>query len=491
MTQIEETTGWFQYPMLLAMAVQSQMIDAMRKHQIAVNDFYADESDFTKWTVSNDTTIQPPLNDNPQIAYQGIELKSPALPYSSEAVEHVSLVISLINRIFEPSVNASTGFHVHVGSGNAGFSLQALKSFASLATIFQRQIHSIHAIERLTNPFCAPPGEIFQRMPPLEIAKIIHAIPSMGDFMNIFLPNGNRFQAYNFENLKEGLKTIEFRQHKGTMDRDEVTNYIHLVCGLVCASHHAGPAGFTNLIIQLADLRESEQYSFLDLMNDLELDRLIPYYSTRLQNHRTLSYEWHPDMDSPKGSPLHEEDSEDPTNIHLIPAWTGSPEFEMRPRFTPTDPVHGINTPQRQPDWANIRATSVDWRPPADFHQASQHLNWGPPEPETKPALGVTNPDNDPDSPESDDGTAEWSDFDWDWREEALKSPHQPWTEPDSPEGDPTSNSELMDPQSGDYSEEEDSEMPPDQPLKSPDSPEPDIKPKLMVLNPDNDPDSP
>ena len=464
-----EKWGWVSYQGLVELAVQSHMITALKEHQIAVNDIEAREENYTKWTVARDSTIQPGTDNleyvNPEFSFEGIELKSPALPYSSRSVEHISQVISIINETFKTSVNRSTGFHIHVGNEAAGFPLQTLKNFASLVTIFQPQIHSIHAKERLDNPFCAPPSTIFRQEPPLEIAKTIYSISNLGDFLHIFTADENRFQAYNFQNLRERLKTIEFRQHKGTMEVDEIWNYIHLVCGLICTSHLAGPAGFTDLIIRYATKPDSEHYSFLNLLADLELDRLIPYYSTRLRSHRRLSHEWHAGLESPKISAHDKEDDEEPQDTQR-PAWEGPPEFETRPARPVIDPHNAPHQPEQHGPLENKEDTALDGeshdearvlQPPAqtgwdsreseappgqswvsDSHDNpdietqddTQGLEDEPQQMEENPRqLRIANPDDDSDSKREEDlgpieEPAEWSDFGWDCRDEASEDQH-------------------------------------------------------------------
>ncbi|KAI9875771.1 MAG: hypothetical protein M1830_008008 [Pleopsidium flavum] len=220
-------------------AARRHMVNTLRENHLAVDDYDANYYDYTKWTVSTDSTIMP-YQDNVESLPEGslreeIELISPVLTYSSDTVDEVVRVLSIINTTFNTGVNRSTGFHVHVGSGTAGFPLQTAQNLASLVTVFQRQIHSIHPEERLINgDWCPPPGVNFRHQPPLEIAKTIQNTSSFEEFWKVVSPERDKHVAYNFENLSDDeKKTIEFRQHKGTMDCDEAANWIHLVCGLI------------------------------------------------------------------------------------------------------------------------------------------------------------------------------------------------------------------------------------------------------------------
>lgn len=449
--------AWIDHRGLLQLALRSHMIDTLKEHQFAVNDIDVTEENYTKWTVARDSTIQPAMDNpeygNPDFSFEGIELKSPALLHSSDSMQHVSKVISIINQTFKPSVNRSTGFHVHVGNGASGFPLQTLKNFASLVTVFQRQIQSIHAEDRLDNHFCAAPSTIFRQQPPLEVTKHIYAISNLGDLLNIFIADGNRFQAYNFENIRERLKTIEFRQHKGTMEWEEIGHWIHLVCGLICTSHHAGPAGFTDLIIRFATEPNDEDYALPDLLVDLQLDHLVPYYSTRLQRHRRLSHEWHPGLQSPEIAADDEEDDEEPQDDQR-PAWKGSPEFDMRPKLAVANPDEAAHEPEEhgpptheensatdleshneaqdpqhilQPawhPWDSEATTGQAWDADTEIQEALQYLQDDSQESEAGPRrLMIANPDEGSDTANVEWEPAEWKDFDWDWREEATKNP--------------------------------------------------------------------
>jgi len=470
--QLDAYGDWISPDCLLVTAVQTRMIKRLRECQIAVNDLDAKEENYKNWTVATDSSIQP-SRDNAEyytsgLGFAGIEVKSPALAYSPDTVYHVLQVIATINEIFETRVNYTTSFQVHVGNDTADFPFQTLKNFASLTTVFQRQIHSIHTEERLQNGFCVPPGMLFRHQPPLEIAKFIQKISSFEEFLKVFLPNGSRFQAYNFENLIKKLKTIEFRQHEGTMDCSEIGNYIHLVCGLVCASHHAGPAGFTDLIVRYANNANDEQYSFVDLLKDLTLDRLIQHYSTRLQTHPRLSHEWHKDLKIPASSPVEEEGShEAEDNQH--PASTGSPEFEIRPKLGVTNPDSDIDFSKKHENLKPTDSSLIDWGD-RDEAKDNQHLPWmGSDSPESEPRpklLRVTNPHDSADSPEEHEDPVEWRNFDWSF---------------DNPEN--RSSSVDLEPRD----EAEFNQYPP----YGSDSPGIETRPTLRVANPDNDDDSP
>lgn len=463
---------WGTNAALQRFAVKEHIVNTLRENNISVNDLEAREDNFQNWTVDEDPSIEVALDleyGDLELEWSGIELKSPALTYSSTAVGHILRVISIINETFATRVNESTGFHVHVGNRTAGFPLQTLKNFASLVTIFERPIQSVHTEERLRNDFCAPPSTLFGPQPPLTVANLIQKIPTFGHFLDIFLPHGRRYQAYNFENLREILKTIEFRQHQGTMDGDEVGNHIHLVCGLVCASHHAGPAGFTDLIISHAMDANDDHYSFLDLLKDLTLNRLIPFYSTRLQQHRRLSHEWHKNLD--RSEPKDDDASDSPSSSDDDdddPPWGGSPEFEMRPKLraiNPDDDDDDIPTELESlqpPDPSTVDRGGSTER--GDNRLAPQDQ----PNPRRRGA------DDADDADDVEDANSQLAAFNW-----------RTGTEAEQQEDPGRSSSSL--PERGPWDEIEPTPPPP--PTNSP-SPE-FVKPRLRVTNPDEDSESP
>ncbi|KAG9255157.1 uncharacterized protein F5Z01DRAFT_621261 [Emericellopsis atlantica] len=81
-------------------------------------------------------------------AWEEFEISSPACFAREAAFLMIRLVVSLITSHFRCRVNASTGFHVHVGNGFNRIPLQVARSFASLWWAVEPLLSILHPPER-------------------------------------------------------------------------------------------------------------------------------------------------------------------------------------------------------------------------------------------------------------------------------------------------------------------------------------------------------
>lgn len=162
--------------------------------------------DFSKWTVETDDSICP---DDCHSNWYGIELKTPAFVWSRTALKKISRAVNLLVWRFDLQVNDSCGLHVHVGNEDRGFSMRTLKNFCSLITAFEPQLDSLHAPDRLQNPFAKPTSGMFRPQAPLrEKLSIIDRLKTIEDIILRFNCRGSRRQqskcmAFNFSNLQK------------------------------------------------------------------------------------------------------------------------------------------------------------------------------------------------------------------------------------------------------------------------------------------------
>ncbi|KAI4131340.1 MAG: hypothetical protein LQ347_003031 [Umbilicaria vellea] len=272
-------------------ALLQHMVDELKGNNFPVNNPHVDNID--NWTVSTDSTVELEQKELPR-HLQGsqwyvVELKSPAYRYRMEALTEVQRAVDLVKKRFNIFVNRTCGFHVHVGNRDRGFTLETVKNLALLVTVFERQINQLHPRHRNSNTWCETPGMQF---PSLNLWEVVEAIEAMSDIedltalmcRNRVFGGGSKFRAYNFTNLSYGeTKTIEFRQHQGTMDTLAIRAWIGLTCRLVGLSRDAGPVGFIELVKECAD---KSNFTVIDLLYSLgfeDLGRyyLMQYYSTR------------------------------------------------------------------------------------------------------------------------------------------------------------------------------------------------------------------
>lgn len=204
--------------------LREHIITILRVAGFDVNDVLS-KTDYQKWTVATDGSISwDDLEMSCGFDFYGIEVKTPALYYSDEALTQIQKVIILIKSHFEVLVNQSCGLHVHVGNGDAGFPLQTLKNIGMLTTVFERQIDMIHPLHRLASLYARRVACQFRRMGPFERAQRIIDIETLEELIDCYhlQSSGVRegYIAYNFLNLvsTRPLNTVEFRQHEGSLD---------------------------------------------------------------------------------------------------------------------------------------------------------------------------------------------------------------------------------------------------------------------------------
>lgn len=268
---------------IYGMLVSRHMIKILRENGFPTNDF--DCKDFSKWTVESDDSVHPV---NSSLNWYAIELKTPVLHSSRPSLEKVEAVVELLVSKFDIYVNDSCGLHVHVGNGDRGFNLPTLKNFCSLITVFGHQLDSLHPPERVQNPYAKSTRRVFSPEAPLkEILQIISKLESVEDLIRHFHTTdgdecsyNNKYMAFNFFNLQESLRTIEFRQHRGTLDPKLISHWMMVACSLIHRSYTGDDTtNFDDLIEQHID---DTNYTVVDLFKDLKLSGLARFYAPLL-----------------------------------------------------------------------------------------------------------------------------------------------------------------------------------------------------------------
>lgn len=262
--------------------VSRRMIQMLNEHGFSTNDYRL--MDFSKWTVDTDETVT--RVDGGENWY-AIELKTPVLDCSGPALKQVETVVELLDSRFKLYINESCGLHVHVGNEDRGFALPTLKTFCSLILAFRHQLDSLHPPERLENEFAKPMRMKFN--PAASLRKQLSVIDNLETILDLISQFHysekhlvDRFLAFNFLNLQEShdkpFRTIEFRQHRGTVDPNLITHWVMVAYKLVDISH--------NDSVCLPDLIEKQiynhNYTVVDLFRDLKLADLAEFYATHV-----------------------------------------------------------------------------------------------------------------------------------------------------------------------------------------------------------------
>lgn len=257
--------------------VSLRMIRILNENEFPTNEYEPPESsqtDFSKWTVGTDMTISP-VDISGKYA---VEVKTPVLVWSRAALESIETLVKLLVSKFKLYTNWSCGLHVHVGNENRGFTVGTLKDFCSLIIVFENQLNSLHPVDRLRNGNAKSMSSVFKPIAPVrERLSIIDRLKTVEDVVCQFQRSGDRMMAFNFFNLLGGIKpirTIEFRQHRGTLDPESITHWVMVACNLVEMSH-SNKAGTRDLIKKHTC---DTEYAVTDLFRDLKLYQLAKFY---------------------------------------------------------------------------------------------------------------------------------------------------------------------------------------------------------------------
>lgn len=201
----------------------------------------------------------------------------------------------LFKKHFTAVSNDSCGLHIHVENCHEGYSLRTLKNFAMLITSFERQFSSLHTFDRINNHYVEPVSESFPPMMSVwdKLLKI-ESCRTVEQVIQNFNYDNPKWTAYCFLTLlNPSLRTVEFRQHSGTLDKDTITHWANLLANLINLAHSANHSSFYNVIKAYA---LDDKYNIVNLLNDLKLLELAEYYSQpprEIYNHPVRgSEEW-------------------------------------------------------------------------------------------------------------------------------------------------------------------------------------------------------
>ena len=244
-----------------------------------------------------------------KLRYSSVEVISPVLPLTVDSLKEVQRVVSVIRsqRTFTPP---SAGLHVHVGYGTRGFSLPVLQNLLVLMTCFEPQLNQAFPEHRQGNFFCASLQKSMfnpQERARLDMAEEIYmfsTLVGLADKLHIPRRQYNspgvrhwrydRFRAVSLQNLHpvfnptKKKKTVEFRQHAGTLDAFEILRWIVTVCALVQIAHDSSEEDFLDIIQRHTrpDGTDNEDVGLLEVFESFGIGFLAPLWRDHLLSHK-------------------------------------------------------------------------------------------------------------------------------------------------------------------------------------------------------------
>lgn len=173
------------------------------------------------WKVVSDGSVR---GDRP------FELVSPVL-HGEEGLAQVQIVCGVLNRL-GATVNKTCGLHVHFGVGELEHETKFWRNLLNNYADLEPSIDAVMPPSRrgANNSFCRPvarPG-LRERLARCRDLRAIERETS----------HGSRYHKVNISSFWRH-RTVEFRQHSGTIDFDKISNWVRLLSRLVEFSRHS------------------------------------------------------------------------------------------------------------------------------------------------------------------------------------------------------------------------------------------------------------
>ncbi|CZT50318.1 uncharacterized protein RSE6_11279 [Rhynchosporium secalis] len=209
------------------------------------------KTDFSGWRVAEDTGIDTP-EDTPYSYFQ-IKFRSPAFFFTPEALQEVKLALQTLTERFCLSTGQNSGLYVHVGDGDKSFDFETTRRLAAFIWAFEPQLHSIHPQYRQSsyharelrgtsvyatgyrNKYDRTPDGIMGALDLLKCEDMESLGSQIRDNYGFLKDSQVNFEGVLLaaRNADYPKKTIEWRQHKGTLDGDEICTWISTVVGIM------------------------------------------------------------------------------------------------------------------------------------------------------------------------------------------------------------------------------------------------------------------
>jgi hypothetical protein len=255
---------------------------------------------YTKWLIGFDSSLRPDVPDSvgdrpmdqrlnePGYGWNAapVEIATPVLrPLDDDWKDKIETAISTVLDLFGEDnvyVNDSCGLHVHVGNEYKGFPLSTYKKLGILLYAYERSINCFHPPHRVfENAHCRPlnqeladNGRCTADPPGLTdlatIALRLQQASGWQEFLERFNPNAE-YLAYNFCHYST-KRTVEFRQHCGTLDTGRIGIWVDFCCALVRFAHAMAPSEAIGVVLdRLEGRNECDMLEFLYLMHEWSL----------------------------------------------------------------------------------------------------------------------------------------------------------------------------------------------------------------------------
>ena len=295
---------------------------------------------YDRWTVGLDSMAYSKAEEAsiPEgWQHEHVELASPIftlanMQESAHEIQKVTQIIAVLRSTFHCAVitNQSSGFHVHLGNGKQFIPFPTAKRIAQLFTAHESHIDQMHSAFRILSPdidleppshptalkarlnlsnekfWCAPFSFFHQHASAASIQRIdsttnndanmFHwlariedrkSFSELGSLHQVTFANDNKnghHASVNFDNSFQNdytedpslKKTIEFRQHIGTVDATTIISWVMFLAQMCAYCHTACDEEFMSLLTSATDVRGVGLADFLKTLGCSET--LVRHY---------------------------------------------------------------------------------------------------------------------------------------------------------------------------------------------------------------------
>lgn len=228
-------------------------------------------------------------------AYADLELISPIFRAHEDDVhtwaEQVRAVLDAVtNGEFRSCVNATCGLHVHVGRGKIGFSETEARQIAAAVTMLERRMDWLHPPDRRRNGHANSLRDNY-KIEDLSTRKAFDAImetKNLAELINLLHKDRNfsiQGCKVSLLPLAEGLKTVEFRQHEGTLSASQIQSWVWLVTNIVSSAVGMDKDELGRIADEIQMLEEAEGRAQKERHKSLPKVSLDPLFKEFVQRH--------------------------------------------------------------------------------------------------------------------------------------------------------------------------------------------------------------
>ncbi|KAL9090062.1 MAG: hypothetical protein Q9159_002230 [Coniocarpon cinnabarinum] len=278
--------------------IREMVQESLRSANLKVNSARSNNESIQEWSVEPEPAIITgnERDQYPDCVVVGIEVKSGALDFTAASLATVVTGIQAIKSDFPVAVNESCGLHVHVGMTEESsglqqkFDLQTCQGLMVLHLLFEDEINRLHPGHVLTGHewpqlFRARLQQTLSG-DAVAAARAVLEIRSWKDFFGIISNiDHDRNIVVNFQNLKfqDTIQTIEFRQHEGSMDIEQVLRRIQLC---IMLTHWSKEVKKAELMNYAWAVENNFSLDILQLLRNVGMPaETVAFYGNRLFDH--------------------------------------------------------------------------------------------------------------------------------------------------------------------------------------------------------------